>query len=102
MKSYRPELVRPTPELLEGRTAKCVYCTRTQPSDPGLAFFEYMGPHAQDRCDRCGYAMCTHALSMPDGMNPSVGRPCHITDHEFTNAEGRTVDAYYCGCYGWD
>lgn len=89
-----------TPEQLEGRTARCVYCDKTVPSEPGLFGFEYLGPGNFRRCDRCHYAPAAHdaAVRIRKHISPAL----RLDDHEFTDSEGSPLDRYYCGCRGWD
>ena len=90
-----------TRDMLEGREARCPHCKKTQPSVDfaRLACFEYRGPGNGRYCDRCSWAPTVHE-------DPDVQRRPHVARswfaHEFTDAEGRQFDSYYCGCRGWD
>lgn len=105
------------PPDLTGRRARCTYfdesigkCKPTRhtrftnptnserASDPGLPFFEYMGPgseHATQTC-KCRYHAVAHL-----NPNPLTGRP-GITNHKFEPIGPAEFDRFYCGCWGWD
>lgn len=70
------------------RVASCAYgCGAVKISDSNLAFFEK--DKSTERCAHCG------CVDEPHGN----GR---ITDHKFEPSTSMPVDAYYCGCRGWD
>ena len=85
---------------LEGRTAKCLSCSREGASDISLPFFQFNGEgseRATDSCSACGYSIVTHMET-----NPTTGRPGHnYGAHEFV-PRGDTQDTFYCGCRGWE
>ena len=85
---------------LEGRTAKCLSCSREGASDTSLPFFQFNGEgseRATGSCSACGYSIVTHMET-----NPTTGRPGHnYGTHEFV-PRGDTQDTFYCGCRGWD
>ena len=83
--------------LLIGRTARCCTGKSEKPSSVDLAFFEYRGPNYRKQCDVCGYHEIVHT-----DPNSRPRRHRDWRDHEWTNAEGRLTDSYYCGCRGWD
>lgn len=105
------------PPDLTGRRARCSYfdpalgkCKPThhtrhtnpvnseRASDPGLPFFEYLGPgsrHATEKCE-CGYFDVAHM-----NPNPLTGRP-GIATHTFVPVGPAEFDRFYCGCHGWD
>jgi hypothetical protein len=47
------EIVDESPPNLEGRTARCVYCSCEEPSSPNLPFFEY-NPKGEKDTFYCG------------------------------------------------
>ena len=86
-----------TMDVLAGRTAKCTYCSNTQPSSFDLPFFEFRGANsflATNMCT-CGYLKVAH-------VNQEQGDRHPITDHAFTAVGPYATDGYYCGCRGWD
>jgi hypothetical protein len=83
---------------MANRTATCVYCKTSVPSDPNLAFFEDRSTEtARTPCAAPG---CYFVEAVHREINPHTNRP-GITDHEFIPRQYDT-DAYYCGCRGWD
>lgn len=99
-------------ERTAGRTARCAYCKKEEPSSERLAFYEYRGPGNGRTCDHCGWALCCHAQNatefgaLPNGemveWNTVADKPCHVTDHAWDDSAGREFDGFYCGCRGWD
>lgn len=80
------------------RRARCS-CGREVASFSGLAFRQTAESHAEGRCGTCGYADVAH--EEPTRSRPHLARV--MSDgHEFTQAEPRDYDTYYCGCRGWD
>jgi hypothetical protein len=68
-------------------------------SDPGLAFFEYLGPGGANerQCAICG------KYEEPHLRVTSVARGAkRIDDHVFVPRAPLDWDAYYDGCRGWD
>lgn len=82
------------------RQAKCTYCKEQRPSDPNLAFFEDRtegSAWALNRCGICAYSPIAH--------QPEVAAKRHLrgqTMHTFVQSVGADLDAFYCGCRGWD
>lgn len=89
---------KPAPNL-EGRTAKCAYCSTTQPSSVALPFFEFRGPGSA-QCDVCRYQEMAHTEAVR--RNTWIAPALRDNDHQFTNEKGSDTDTYYCGCRGWD
>lgn len=80
------------------RKARCS-CGKEVPSHAGLPFLHTAERHAVGRCGLCGYAEVAHS--------PEVRARPHLKrsmgdGHEFTQAEPREFDTFYCGCRGWD
>lgn len=81
------------------RKAVCYSCRKSVPSHRFLPFRETAEHHAQGRCSGCGYAEVAH--EEPTRSRPHLARVMG-NGHEFTQAEPRDHDTYYCGCRGWD
>jgi hypothetical protein len=87
---------------LEGRQARCVYCRKTQPSDPKLPFFEYRGPGsriAEIACV-CGYHLVAHERQPNNVDSRSVVERGKCTG--FVLRGPLEFDDFYDGCRGWD
>lgn len=42
-------------------------------------------------------------MSNVNTMHPDVKVPTdHLVTHEWSDAEGKEFDSFYCGCRGWD
>lgn len=83
-------VVDDSPPDLTGRTAKCWYCKTEKPSNANLPFFEYCGEGTTraKSCKHCGI------------IHPGVKSWSKCNNYVPRGDTG--VDAYYCGCRGWD
>ena len=81
------------------RRAVCYSCRKSVPSHAYLPFLETAEKQAEGRCTHCGYADVAH--EEPTRSRPHLARAMG-NGHEFTQAEPRDHDTYYCGCRGWD
>lgn len=72
------------------RRAACLSCQRTVDSSPELAFFEDRGPGSDAAARRCATCSYEHVAGRP---YPHAFAPC---------VDGMALDAWYCGCRGWE
>lgn len=96
-----------SPPDLSGRTAKCAYCGKEQPSNPErLAFFEYCGENSIEAtyCKVCGFGVSAHSKENLDSHPPEYHKKLYkcIEEDTYEPKGDRGYDRYYCGCRGWD